>query len=136
MCGSRNTIRAADVTRGGRDVRPLVYIAGPYTAPDPVLNTRHAVKLAERVEASGAVAVVPHLAMLWHLVSPHPIDYWYDHDLAMLAHCHALIRFGGASEGADREVEFAERHSIPVFSEADPLGFWPQFLAWQDGWRP
>lgn len=116
--------------------KPLVYIAGPYTSPDPVLNVRRAVKMGERVAASGAVPIVPHLSMLWHLVSPQEIDYWYQYDLEILLHCHALIRLVGASPGADREVEFAERAGIPVFVDGPAESFWVPFLAWQDQWRP
>lgn len=117
-------------------MKPLVYIAGPYTSPDPVLNVRRAVKMAERVAASGAVPIVPHLSMLWHLVSPQEIDYWYQYDLEILLHCHALIRLVGASPGADREVAFAEKEGTPVFIDGHAESFWVPFLTWQDQWRP
>lgn len=58
-------------------MKPLIYIAGPYTCPDPVLNTRKAVAVAESVLALGGAPVVPHLTMLWHLISPKPVEEWY-----------------------------------------------------------
>lgn len=94
---------------------PLIYIAGPYTAPDPVLNVRRAVAIAEAVEVEGCAVFIPHLSMLWHLVSPADIDDWYERDFLVLEHCDALIRFDGASTGADREVAHAAEFGIPTF---------------------
>lgn len=104
--------------------KPLIYIAGPYTNPDPVLNVRRAVEVGEEVSAHGMVPVVPHLTMFWHLISPHPLEWWYAHDLDLLAHCHAIFRFPGASTGADAEVEFARARGIPVFESMDALREW------------
>src|SRR4051794_18256077 len=103
--------------------KPLVYIAGPYTHPDPVLNVRRAVEVAEWL-GPDIVSVVPHLTMLWHLVSPHPLEWWYARDLDLLAHCHALWRMDGESTGADAEVAFAHERGIPVFGKNEPPGYW------------
>lgn len=100
-------------------MKPLIYIAGPYTCPDPVLNTRKAVAVAESVLALGGAPVVPHLTMLWHLISPKPVDEWYRLDLDVLEHCAAVVRFAGASAGADKEVAFAQNHGIPVYYGTD-----------------
>lgn len=95
--------------------RPLVYIAGPYTRGDPVLNTREAVKWGERVEARGCDVFIPHLSLLWHAISPAPLERWYERDLAVLARCDAVVRFPGESTGADKETAFAEERGIRVF---------------------
>lgn len=114
--------------------RPLVYIAGPYTSPDPVLNTRSAVAWAEAVEGEGCAVVVPHLSLLWHAISPAPVERWYARDLAVLARCDALLRFPGASTGADAEVEFAEGRGIPVFMfDGSDFREWSAFREWRDG---
>lgn len=84
-------------------MKPLVYVAGPYTVPDPVVNVRRACVVADALVATGAAVFVPHLSMLWHLVSPAEVDEWYQRDLDVLNHCHALVRFYGQSDGADRE---------------------------------
>jgi len=97
-------------------VKPLVYVAGPYTRADPVLNTRNACLFADELIAAGAAVIVPHLSLLWHAISPAPVDAWYARDLDVLAHCHAVAWLPGASEGADAEVAFAQRHDIPVYS--------------------
>ncbi len=107
--------------------RPLVYVAAPYTHPEPVENTHDAIWAAECLQATGLVtAVVPHLSMMWHLLFPHSSDYWYDYDLALLARCDALLRLPGMSVGADREVAFAAERHIPAFYEVEDLYRWAQ----------
>ena len=82
--------------------RPLVYLAGPYSHADPVANTHDTIRLAGRIADEGVVTpVVPHLTLLWHLVEPKPIEFWYGYDLATLARCDAVLRLEGASTGAD-----------------------------------
>jgi hypothetical protein len=92
-----------------------VYIAGPYTKGDVVLNIRKAVEAADRVLVLGHYPFVPHLTHLWHTISPKPYDEWLDIDLAWLAVCDCLIRLPGESKGADGEVVEAERIGIPVY---------------------
>ena len=109
--------------------RPLVYVAGPYTHPDPVQNTHNAVRVAERIQSTVLVtAFVPHLNLLWHAIIPHDNDYWYEYDIAFLARCDALLRIPGDSVGADNEVEFARHEMIDVFDDVDKL------LEWSRSW--
>lgn len=97
-------------------MKPLIYIAGPYSHPDPVMNVREAVLWAEALYLDdGVVPVVPHLSMLWHTISPHPVEFWYEYDLHVLARCDAVFRILGSSEGTDNEVLEAKRLGIPVF---------------------
>lgn len=97
-------------------LEPMVYLAGPYTNPDPVANTSHAITVANYIEEMfGVAVVVPHLTLLSHLIIPRNIDHWYAYDLQILARCDALVRIPGASTGADNEVEFAKGRGIPVF---------------------
>ncbi len=54
----------------------FIYVAGPYTGGDPVVNTRKAIEAGERLIALGFVPFIPHLTHLWHLISPHDIPMW------------------------------------------------------------
>lgn len=92
-----------------------VYIAGPYTRGDVMLNIREAILAADQVLAAGHVPFVPHLTGFWHVISPHPYQVWIDMDLVWLAECDAMIRLPGVSSGSDGEVRFAEEHGIPVY---------------------
>jgi hypothetical protein len=107
--------------------RPLVYVAGPYTKPDPVENTNAVIALASELIDEGLVTpVVPHLTLLWHLVRPRPLDFWYAYDVAILKRCDAVFRMAGESRGADMEVEFAEDHGLPVLTDRDALRKWAE----------
>jgi uncharacterized protein DUF4406 len=111
---------------------PLVYLAGPYAKPDPVVNTRNAITVAERLAESGRVVChIPHLTLLHHLVAPHPVDHWYAWDLAVLSRCDAVYRMPGQSTGADREAAFGEQMGVPVFDSEEALLEWAA-----DEWVP
>lgn len=105
--------------------RPLIYIAGPYTHPDPVENTHDTIKVADRLVDSGLVTpVVPHVSLLWHLITPRPAEFWYEYDYALLVKCDAVLRLSGKSSGADKEVELARELQIPIFlTEREVLRF-------------
>jgi hypothetical protein len=99
-----------------------IYIAAPYTKPDPAVNTRSAILVAEQLRDKGFIPFVPHLTHLWHLISPHEIDYWYEYDIEWLKKCDALLRLPGESKGADNEVKVAQELGIPVFYDIDSIG--------------
>lgn len=110
-------LREEVVTKADQSKRlPLVYIAGPYTNPDPVENTHRAIRAGLKLyDTEKAVPFIPHLTLLAHMVDPRPVDYWYRLDLDQLRHCDALWRLPGASTGADAEVGHAVVWDIPVF---------------------
>lgn len=97
--------------------RPVIYIAGPYTNPDPVENTHKAVRFANHLLSSGmAYPLVPHLSMLWHTICPRPYEDWLEIDLAHMARCDGVIRLPGQSTGADDEVRIARERGMPVLT--------------------
>ena len=49
-------------------------------------------------------------------------------DLAWIERCDALLRMPGESSGADREVEHARAHSVPVFHSRGALYQWARNL--------
>jgi hypothetical protein len=113
--------------------KPLVYVAGPYTRPDPVINTRNACLVADELAAMGAAVIVPHLSLLWHAISPQSIETWYQRDIDVLRHCNAvvLLPVPGPSTGADAEVAEAARLGLTVYC-------WPEaqdaFAAYVGRW--
>lgn len=99
--------------------KPLVYIAGPYTNPDPVENIHRAIKIADGL-LDCCTPLIPHLTGTWHMVSPKPYDEWLALDLEYMARCDIVYRYEGASSGADAEVAEARKQGIPVvFSEEE-----------------
>ena len=105
--------------------RKLVYVAGPYTNPDPVENTHRACQIGKRLIESGVVwPVVPHQSLLFHVIAPFPYQTWLDLDIAIMERCDAVLRFSGESSGADAEVAEALRQGIPVFYDESEVVAW------------
>ena len=98
-----------------------IYVAGPYSKPDPVINTRNAVLVAKRLVAAGLLPFVPHLSHVWHLVSPQPYRYWLEYDLHWLRVCDGVLRLPGDSPGADEECAEARRLGLPVYDDLETL---------------
>ena len=96
-----------------------IYVAGPYTSGDPIINTRKAIEAGEQLRAMGFVPFIPHLSLIWHLVNPHDVDFWYAYDKEWIERCDALVRLPGESKGADAEVKLALELGLPVFEIAD-----------------
>lgn len=101
-----------------------VYIAGPYSKGDVMLNIREAIFAADWVAAAGHTPFVPHLTGFWHAISPHPYEWWLAQDMEWLRVCEAVVRLPGDSAGADDEVAKAEELGIPTFPGV------PEFLTW------
>lgn len=118
-------------------MRPLVYVAGPITSPDPMENTHEAIKVADRLLTEKfVVPFVPHLTVLWQMISPHGYEDWLAYDFDVIRHCDALLRIEGHSPGADREVVFAHERGIPVFLRIDDLNEWASAWSAQQAVRP
>lgn len=98
-----------------------VYIAGPYSQGDPVLNVRTAVTVADQIAEAGGFPFVPHLSHLWHTISPHKYEFWIAQDMEWLEACDIVYRIAGESTGADGEVKRAEELEIPVYFDLDKL---------------
>lgn len=96
-----------------REIEPSdkikVYVSGPYTKGDPVINTRNAIEAGNAVLAYGHVPIIPHLTMFWHFMTPKPWDKWIEYDLELLDLCDIILRLPGDSVGADREMEHARK---------------------------
>lgn len=117
--------------------RPVIYIAGPYTKPDPAINVHNAVKVADALmDGHLAWPIVPHLTHLWHTISPRDYPDWIALDLALLDRCDGLIRLLGESPGADGEVTRARAVGLPVLDGVDPGGIYAwSLLDWfNDHW--
>lgn len=111
-------------------MKPVVYIAGPYTNPDPVENMHKAIKIADGL-LDVCSPLIPHLTGTWHMVSPKPYEDWLRIDLDYMVRCDAVYRFAGASSGADAEVKVALEHEMPVVYSETELRAWIA-LEWKE----
>jgi hypothetical protein len=92
-----------------------IYIAGPYSKGDTILNIRYALEIASQLLDYGYTPFVPHLTGIWHMLFPQEYEKWMAYDFEWIKSCDALLRLDGESYGADREVELAISLDIPVF---------------------
>lgn len=101
--------------------RLRVYVAGPYTKGDTILNIRTAILAGEKLRARGFCPFIPHLTAFWHIIAPSPYEEWLDLDNQFLPCCDVLLRIPGESSGADSEVALARSLSMLVFTNIDSL---------------
>jgi hypothetical protein len=100
---------------------PLIYVSGPLTTGNAIVNIRAALDVGWLLRERGYAVIVPHDHLLAELV--HPVSYAASlaYDFRLIRCCDAVYRMPGASVGADAEVEFALRQRIPVYWSLDTL---------------
>jgi hypothetical protein len=114
--------------------RKLLYVAGPYTRPDPVANTHAVCRVAMEIyERTEWCPVVPHLSLLWHAVTPRGERHWLDYDLHLMRRCDAVVRLPGESPGADAEIVEAVRLGMRILGldeiPAEAIDCWNRKIA-------
>ncbi len=109
----------------------IVYISAPYTKGDVCENVRRACLAGDELLKKGHIPFIPHLAHLWHLISPHPWETWIQIDIALLERCDAILRLDSDSKGADLEVKRAKELGIPIYYNiGDVPSKWVDWTAW------
>lgn len=103
-----------------------VYVAGPYSKPDPCVNTHVAINLWNRLWDTGYAPFCPHLTHFLHTLRPRPYPEWLAYDNEWLRACDVVLRYGGASSGADAEVALAGDLGIPVVRSVHELERWAE----------
>lgn len=92
----------------------VVYIASPYTKGDKETNVRRQLCVSNTLMGMGFCPIAPLLTHYQHLLFPRTYEEWMKVDFEKVRRSDAVLRLEGESEGADREVDFARKHSIPV----------------------
>ncbi len=98
-----------------------VYIASPYTIGNIAENVTRQITTAHELMNLGFAVYLPLLCHFQHTVIPRPYEDWMKQDLEWLSACDVLLRLSGESKGADREVEYAKEHNIPVKHSIEEL---------------
>lgn len=93
----------------------FIYVASPYTQGDVALNVRRNLEAADAIAAAGLIPFASLLSHFWHLLHPHPYEFWIAQDMAWLERCDAIVRLPGESAGADAEVAWMVERGKPVF---------------------
>ena len=97
-----------------------VYVAGPYSS-DPENNTQEAIRIGHILMDMGFSPFIPHLTHYMELQRSRPYEEWLAMDNEFVIKCDCLLRIPGESSGADKEVELAKKHGIPVLYDIEEL---------------
>lgn len=101
-----------------------VYVSAPYSA-DPEACTAEAIRVGTDLLDMGFAPFVPHLVHYWEtLHASRPYECWMRLDLAWVEAADVVLRLPGESPGADREVEHARAHGVPVVTSVEQLTEW------------
>lgn len=105
--------------------KPLVFISGPYSNGNKLVNVIHAMEAAEKVLRQGGIPFLPHLTHFWDVYKEKDWSDWLVYDSYWLECCSYVVRIPGESTGADAECALATSLGIPVIKEEslDELGF-------------
>lgn len=98
-----------------------IYVCGPYTIGDVTENVKLAMDLTNELINLGFAPYCPHLTHFLHMNNHQPYEKWIELDLEYLKICDAVLRIPGKSLGAETEVDFAIKNSIPVYDTLDEL---------------
>lgn len=101
--------------------KPKVYISSPYTLGDKEENVKVQLQCGLELLDSGFTPYIPLVAHYMDLVSPRDYDTWLAYCFEWVGVCDILLRLPGVSSGADAEVDFAEKHGIPVVYSIEEL---------------
>jgi hypothetical protein len=98
-----------------RFVRQVVYVAGPISK-GPLLNhTRAAFAAASELVDAGFSVTLPHAFITFEIAHPKDYDVMMSVCRPHVVRADALLRLPGESDGADREVAWADAADVPVF---------------------
>jgi hypothetical protein len=106
------------------EMRTLVYVAGPYSDPNPFYiasNIRRAEEASIRLVREGYDVITPHKNTAgYEKYADIGYDYWLEMCLNILARCDVLYVMKGSelSKGVAKEIVFAHQCGIPVVFEA------------------
>lgn len=112
--------------------KPMIYVAGPISTGGDILgNTRRGIQVGEQIRRGGFVPFIPHLSVYQEILTGTVSwEEWLTYDEEIILRCDGVFRMEGASKGADREVEFAKRHGIPVFQTLGAMELWRDTGNW------
>jgi hypothetical protein len=111
-----------------------IYVAGPYSSSDQTTrngNVEQAMAAGLALLENGHLPFIPHLSHLFDQWAQQqgiaiPYETYLTWDAAFLECCDGLL-YLGPSPGADRELEYAVRLGLPIYSRLSGL---PAPVSW------
>lgn len=98
-----------------------VYIASPYTSGDVMFNVKFQIDTYDELVKLGFFPISPLHPHLQQIVHPLSYEIWMNIDKIHVFKSDCLLRLGGKSDGADREVQWAKEWGKPIFYSIEEL---------------
>lgn len=119
-------------------MQPLIYVAGPYRAPDRAAiarNIESAGRLGAYVCTLGWFPIIPHMNTA-HMEQDLPKlgdEFWLRGTMALMERCDAVVLAPGwqRSAGTLAEITRAEELRLPIYQAADLVPRAETFLQWR-----
>jgi hypothetical protein len=92
----------------------MIYIASAYTQGDTCTNLRRQIDAFDEILSAGYLPFAPTLSHFVDIVHHRSYEDWMTYCIEMVKKCDAVVRVASESPGADREVNIALAHDIPV----------------------
>jgi hypothetical protein len=116
-------------------MKPLVYVASPYTRGHNGWNVHFQARTFKRLLDDKLVTpIAPLWSHLQELILPQPYEDWLSYDFELIERCDALMRLNAElpevnysiseSLGADRELAHARSLGLPTFFSIEELYKW------------
>jgi hypothetical protein len=107
-------------------MKPLIYIASPYTKGDMILNIRHQINVFDELKREGIVTPIsPLIYAFVEITHPDKYENWMNYDLDLIEHCDGVyvtntevgdyIQLAADSKGVKMEIKHALENTIPVW---------------------
>lgn len=101
-----------------------IYVAGPYSQGDQVINVKKSIEATEELYRLGFNVFNPMLTHFHSIVYPREYEHWMKVDFDWIHQCDAILRLPGFSPGAERECKLADNLGKPVFDNIVDLEYW------------
>lgn len=101
-----------------------IYVAGPYTLPDPEANLKRALIISSKLIDIGAAPFCPHLFHYYDAIKKRSYDSWLELCFKWVSQCDLFYRIEGKSLGSDREESLAFDLGKPIFKSIDEVRKW------------
>ena len=104
-----------------------VYLSGPISngdmlsSPERWANVMEAMRVGVGLMNDGFWVHIPHLSQFYDFVGGRKYEDMLQDDRIMVEFCDCLLRLPGISNGADREVEWAQKAGKEIFYSRQQL---------------
>lgn len=101
-----------------------IYVAGPYTNPNPEDNLFKALAVSNKLINIGAAPFCPHLFHYYDQIQKRSYDEWLELCFKWVSQCDLFYRIKGKSSGSDKEEALAFELGKPIFKSIDKVRQW------------